>query len=62
MKAPVVLARGFQFARVSSLRAAQLVRGCTPRVAPGHTVGATARREVASGFVTASPRTDTPAR
>lgn len=46
----------FEFSRVSALRAAQLMRGSTPRVAPAtkHTV--TARHEVAAGLVRALPR------
>jgi DNA-directed RNA polymerase subunit K/omega len=44
-------ANSFEFARVASLRAAQLMLGCTPRVerATKHTV--TAQREVADGKV-----------
>ena len=52
-----VMTRGFHFAKVSSLRAGQLTRGCAPRVPPGHTVASTARREVAAGTVAAIPRT-----
>jgi len=41
----------FEFARLSSLRAAQLMRGCTPLVSPSFTRTRTARREVAAGKV-----------
>jgi len=37
----------FEFAVVSGLRAAQLHRGCTPRVAQSHKVAVTAQHEVA---------------
>ena len=50
------VARGFEFARVSSLRAVQLTRGSVPRVPKGHTVASTARREVAAGKIVALPR------
>jgi DNA-directed RNA polymerase subunit K/omega len=45
----------FEFARVASLRAAQLILGCTARVERGikHTV--TAQREVAEGKVVRVP-------
>ena len=48
-------ANSFEFARVASLRAAQLMRGCTARVerASKHTV--TAQREVADGKVSRIP-------
>ena len=48
-------ANSFEFARVASLRAAQLMLGCTPRVehATKHTV--TAQREVAEGKVVRIP-------
>ncbi len=48
-------ANSFEFARVASLRAAQLMLGCTPRVehATKHTV--TAQREVAEGKVSRIP-------
>lgn len=38
----------FEFSVLAGLRAAQLSRGCTPRVIPGHTVSVTAQLEVAS--------------
>ena len=41
----------FEFAVVSSLRAAQLIRGCTPRVESTHKVIMTAQLEVAAGKV-----------
>jgi DNA-directed RNA polymerase subunit K/omega len=41
----------FEFAVVSSLRAAQLMRGCTPQVASTHKVIITAQLEVAAGKV-----------
>jgi DNA-directed RNA polymerase subunit K/omega len=47
---------GFEFSRVSALRAAQLIRGCTPRVPKGHRPAITALREVAAGVVRAAPR------
>jgi len=45
----------FEFVVVASLRATQLARGCSPRVARRHTVASTAQQEVAEGRVT---RTD----
>ena len=44
----------FQFVVLASLRAAQLVRGCTPRVAVGHKHTITAQLEVAAEMVRAS--------
>lgn len=41
----------FEFVVVSSLRAAQLMRGCTPRVPPGYKHIVTAQLEVAAGKV-----------
>jgi DNA-directed RNA polymerase subunit K/omega len=41
----------FEFVVVSALRAAQLMRGCTPRVAPGYKHITTAQMEVAAGKV-----------
>lgn len=49
----------FEFVILASLRAAQLMRGCTPRVVPGHKATVTAQREVADGKVFAGPRTPT---
>lgn len=53
----------FEFVAVAALRAAQLARGCRPRVDGDHTIAVLARREVAEGKVmstaaTASPLTD----
>lgn len=50
VKRPVEM-NGFEFAVVSSLRAAQLIRGCTPLVAGGQKLIMTAQIEVASGKV-----------
>jgi DNA-directed RNA polymerase subunit K/omega len=47
---------GFEFVRVSALRAAQLMRGSTPRVPVGHRPVITAQREVVEGKVCALPR------
>jgi len=44
----------FEFAVLSGLRAAQLSRGCTPRVVPSLKVTMTAQREVAGLFVVRS--------
>lgn len=41
----------FEFVRVASLRAAQLMRGCTQRVPPGVRPVVTAQLEVAAGKV-----------
>ena len=38
----------FEFVVVSSLRAAQLMRGCTPRIASIHKIITTAQLEVAA--------------
>jgi DNA-directed RNA polymerase subunit K/omega len=43
----------FEFAVVAGLRAAQLHRGCTPRVAPCEKVAVTAQHEVAARKVLA---------
>jgi RNA polymerase Rpb6 len=42
----------FQFVVLASLRAAQLMRGCQPRVEGEHKVIVTAQHEVAEGKVT----------
>jgi DNA-directed RNA polymerase subunit K/omega len=42
----------FEFVAVASLRAAQLMRGCTPRVTESHTTAITAQLEVAEGKIT----------
>jgi hypothetical protein len=41
----------FEFVIMSTLRAAQLMRGCPPRVAGAHKATVLARAEVAGGFV-----------
>ena len=41
----------FEFSVVSGLRAAQLSRGCTPRVVPSLKTAVTAQREVAARMV-----------
>ncbi|MCX6552958.1 MAG: DNA-directed RNA polymerase subunit omega [Acidobacteria bacterium] len=45
----------FEFVVISALRAAQLMRGCVPRVAGIHKHITTAQMEVASGKVTRLP-------
>lgn len=45
----------FLLARVASLRAAQLMRGCTPLVAHSAKATVTALREVAAGLVERLP-------
>ena len=45
----------FEFVVVSSLRAAQLMRGCTPRAATSVKHIVTAQREVAAGSVSRVP-------
>ena len=47
----------FEFAVVASLRAAQLSRGCTPRVDRAAKVAITAQMEVAAGKVAREPIT-----
>ena len=48
----------FEFAVLSSLRATQLHRGCTPRVPPSEKVAVTAQHEVAERqIVAAAPAT-----
>jgi len=46
----------FEFVIVASLRAAQLMRGCTARVPPSPKAVVTAQREVAEGKVRAEVR------
>lgn len=41
----------FKFAVLASLRAAQLCRGCSPRIEGDHCVAVTAQMEVAGGAV-----------
>jgi DNA-directed RNA polymerase subunit K/omega len=45
----------FEFSVLSGLRAAQLSRGCAPRVVPSLKVTVTAQREVAARMVVRSP-------
>ena len=45
----------FEFVVLSSLRVAQLVRGCTPRVPSTHKHVTTAQLEVAAGTVVGLP-------
>ena len=53
----------FEFAVVSGLRAAQLMRGCIPRIVRGNEkVVTTAQMEVAAGLVARIPLVDPPAR
>jgi DNA-directed RNA polymerase subunit K/omega len=49
----------FEFVRLSTLRAVQLIRGCTPRVVAGVKATTTAQREVMQGKVFGLPRTTT---
>lgn len=51
----------FEFVKLAALRTAQLMRGCTPRVAPGGKPTTTAQLEVAGGKVCSGPRTSGPA-
>lgn len=46
----------FEYIRIASLRAAQLMRGCTARVPKMHRSVLTAQMEVATGKVIGSPR------
>jgi DNA-directed RNA polymerase subunit K/omega len=46
----------FEFVILASLRSAQLMRGCTPRVVAAEKCTITAQREVAAGMVVASER------
>jgi len=53
----------FEFAVVSGLRAAQLVRGCIPRIVRGsEKIVTMAQMEVAAGLVTREPLVEPPAR
>jgi DNA-directed RNA polymerase subunit K/omega len=45
----------FEFVILSGLRAAQLMRGCTPRVASTHKVITTAQMEVAERKIVRAP-------
>jgi DNA-directed RNA polymerase subunit K/omega len=46
----------FEFVVLSGLRAAQLMRGCTPRIEGGHKRIVTAQIEVATGKVVQAAR------
>ena len=46
----------FEFVKLAALRAAQLMRGCLPRVAASGKFARTAQREVADGKVSGLPR------
>ena len=46
----------FEFARLATLRTAQLIRGCRPLVPACGKMTTTAQREVAAGFVSGLPR------
>jgi len=50
----------FEFAVLASLRAAQLCRGCVPRVQGDHCRAVTAQMEVAGGTVASAPRAESP--
>jgi DNA-directed RNA polymerase subunit K/omega len=58
-KAPVIRrpagSNPFEFAVVSGLRAAQLMRGCIPKVEREHKVISTAQLEVATGKIARIP-------
>jgi DNA-directed RNA polymerase subunit K/omega len=45
----------FKFAVLAGLRAAQLARGCTPRVTSAQKIAVTAQIEIAEGKVVQSP-------
>jgi len=51
----------FEFAVLSGLRAAQLNRGCTPRVERSAKVAITAQQEIAERKVLRGPDVDKPA-
>ena len=51
-------ANAFEFVRIASLRAAQLMQGCTARVPARQTPILTAQLEVATGMIEAVPRLD----
>jgi len=50
----------FEFVRVAALRAAQLMRGCTPRVRAGYRAVLTAQLEVLAGKVQMESREAAP--
>jgi DNA-directed RNA polymerase subunit K/omega len=51
----------FEFVVLAGLRAAQLQRGCIPRIAGGHKLATTAQIEVATGKVSRLPAEPPPA-
>ena len=51
----------FEFSVLSSLRAVQLSRGCTPRVEPSDKLAVTAQQEIAERKVSRSPDPEPPA-
>ena len=53
------IGNAFEFVILSSLRAAQLMRGCSPRVPIGTKPIVTAQMEVAEGKIGQGPRTPT---
>ena len=55
VKRPISM-NAFEFVVLSSLRAAQLTQGCTPRVARAAKVAVTAQHEVAERKVSRSPQ------
>jgi hypothetical protein len=59
VKRPIGMSQ-FEFSVLSSLRAAQLARGCTPRVAACVKITVTAQTEVAERKVERLLATDTP--
>lgn len=48
----------FEFVVLSSLRAAQLMRGCRPRIGGDHKRIVAAQMEVAAGAIGIAPRAD----
>ena len=50
VKRPIAIS-AFEFSVLAGLRAAQLTRGCTPRVEGGHKLEVTAQKEIAEGKV-----------
>jgi DNA-directed RNA polymerase subunit K/omega len=48
----------FEFSVLSGLRAAQLSRGCTPRVERAAKLAVTAQHEIAAGKIVRSPTPD----
>jgi len=56
-----IVSNAFEFAVLASLRAAQLARGCTPRVPCADKVTVTAQMEVAAGKIARDRTIDPPA-